>query len=423
MQRTASAKTCETAKVRGVTRAVCRVTISAPAPDPRENGQKRCFNLRLEPLKRGTVIKFDGALRGAIPDERPENSRGTPLGGATPLQSPLTGDSFAPRSRMEPWPYNFMNEIIVVCGAAGYVGRNLVKALSQKKPDATIVAISRDGVLPTEVSSAKNVSSVALDLFDPAGLDLALSGATHVYNLAAKVGGIGYVSDHKAECMSSAAININLLRALPDSVQGYFFTSSSCVYSSSCSPLAETSVDPRNLSGYGLEKYFSEQVCTAYGRDKGLPVRIGRLHTVYGPGDFRGGCRDHFPTAMARGVAYAKLIGDHSIKILGDGEQRRSLLYIDDAVEGIQRIMAGGYCEPINLGSSEYCTVNTTVSELEAAAGLTLTRFYCKTGERGVQHKTTDNSLIRRLLAWEPMTPSKAGLSALYRDAWDLEIS
>lgn len=305
---------------------------------------------------------------------------------------------------------------IVVCGASGYVGRALLRDLVRKGYE-NVVGVSRKyhGVEGAEFRPA--------DLRDFGQCAYAVGDADYVYNLAANVGGIGFISENKADCMASAAININLLRAVPaDSLQGYFFASSSCVYPSLPRPLAENDVLPGNLNGYGLEKYFSEQVALEFAKTRGIPVRIARLHTVYGPDDIRGGTRDHFPTALALKVIDAKLSGDHGIKIWGDGSQTRSLLYIDDAVEGIQKIMHRGVTVPVNLASSEKVSVNGLVTMLEDIAALKVQRFYSLDAATGCQHKTSDNTLLRESVGWEPMTPTRIGMERLYRSCWEHRV-
>lgn len=300
---------------------------------------------------------------------------------------------------------------IAVCGASGYVGRALLKDLVKKGFE--VVGISRNyhGVEGAEFRPA--------DLLDFSHCRYAIHDADLIYNLAAKVGGIGFISENKGECMASAAININLLRAMSPDVRGYFFASSSCVYPSLPRPLTENDVFPSFLNGYGLEKYFSEQTALAFAKEKGIPVRIARFHTVYGPGDIRGSVKDHFPTALTMKVIEAKLSGEHGIKIWGDGSQTRSLLYIDDAVEGIQKIMNRGVDVPVNLASSEKVTINGIVTMLEDIAAVKLARFYNLEAATGCQHKTSDNTLIRELLSWEPTTSTRDGMERLYRSCWE----
>ena len=308
-----------------------------------------------------------------------------------------------------------MENKIVVCGASGYVGRHLVEDLVRQGHDNVVAVGRKDPCIP-------GARFQEADLLNIRMCELVCFGAERVYNLAACVGGVGFIGKHRADCMTSAAININLLNSLDEDIQGYLFVSSSCLYPSSTVPMKESDATPVNLDGYALEKYYSEKVCRAFYEDYEIPVRIARLHTVYGPGDFRGLGRDHFPTAMTQAVVEAKRSGVHEIKIWGDGNQTRSLLYIDDAVDGIQRIMNGAYAGPVNLASSEPMTVNRVVDILEGKAAIKLQRFFCPEAPTSPIHKTSDNRLLRELFNWEPMTSSKTGLSKLYRSAWDRSL-
>lgn len=302
---------------------------------------------------------------------------------------------------------------IVVCGAGGYVGRKLVEDLV-KKGYTNVVGVTRR---PTYVP-IPGARFVLADLQDVNDARRVVYDADLVYNLAANVGGIGFISENKGECMASAAININLLRTMSPDVKGYFFASSSCVYPSLPRPLTENDVFPSFLNGYGLEKYFSEQTALAFAKEKGIPVRIARLHTVYGPDDIRGGIKDHFPTALTLKVIEAKMTNEPSIKIWGDGSQTRSLLYIDDAVTGIQKIMNRGVVGPVNLASSEKVSVNGIVDMLEDIAAVKLNRFYSLDMSTGAQHKTSDNTLLRESISWEPTTSTRDGMERLYQSCW-----
>lgn len=309
------------------------------------------------------------------------------------------------------------NQKIVVCGAGGYVGRKLVEDLVRKGYTNVVAVFHRPTHSP--IAGAKHELADLLDIRDARRV---VHDADLVYNLAARVGGIEFISKNKGECMTSAAININLLRSLSPDVMGYFFASSSCVYPSLERPLTEHDIFPAYLSGYGLEKYFSEQTALAFAKEKLTPVRIARLHTVYGPGDFRGGINDHFPTALTEKVIQAKRSGIPEIRIWGDGSQTRSLLYIDDAVEGIQKIMNRGASGPFNLASSEKVSVNGLVTLLEEIAAVKLTRFYSLDASTGCQHKTSDNTALRENLSWEPMTSTRDGMERLYRSCWEKNL-
>lgn len=306
----------------------------------------------------------------------------------------------------------------VVCGSSGYVGRHLVAALVRK--GLTVRAVSRSAPNIT----LKGVEYVAADLLDIESAPRACEDAQQVYNLAALVGGIGFIEKQKFSCLSCASINLNLLQALrPGSA--YLFTSSSCVYPSSLTPAFEVSVQPGLLGGYALEKYFSEQACQEFARENPkMQIQVVRLHTIYGPDDHRGHGRDHFIAALVDAVIDARLSGVHEIKIWGDGNQTRSLLYIDDAVEGLQRwIHSSADAQPVNLANSESVSVNQVVDLLEEIAAIKLTRFYAPEAPTGRQNKTSDNTRLKSVLGWEPSIPLCKGLEATYRSAWDRKIT
>ena len=205
-----------------------------------------------------------------------------------------------------------------------------------------------------------------------------------VFNLAADMGGMGFIETHKAECMLSVLINTHLLMAAREAaVRRYFFSSSACVYaaekqvSAQVTPLREEDAYPAMAEdGYGWEKLFSERMCRHFREDYQLVTRVARYHNVYGPfGTYDGG-REKAPAAICRKVIEAKLSGKHDIEIWGDGEQTRSFMYIDDCIDGTLKIMDSNIIEPINLGSSELVTINQLVDIVERIAGLKLRRRY-----------------------------------------------
>jgi GDP-D-mannose 3',5'-epimerase len=303
----------------------------------------------------------------------------------------------------------------IVCGAGGYVGKRLVNYLLEKLGMEVCVVTRKAQVWD-------DVEQVCGDLRDPAVAKRAVAGAGWVFNLAANVGGIGYIGKQKAECMLSSVINANLLSAAQKekNLAGYFFASSSCVYPEKNHPLTEDDAYPAApMDGYGWEKLFSERMCQAFGSDYKMPVRIGRYHTIYGPGDVRPEGRDHVTAALCKKVVEAKLSGKHEINIWGDGNQTRSFLYIDDCIEGTYRIMNGISALPMNLGNAEIVSVNGLVTMLEEIAAVKLTRFYSADAPTGLQHKQVDNTLIRNTLHWEPMTPIHEGLRRMYNDFYD----
>jgi len=316
-----------------------------------------------------------------------------------------------------------MSDKIVVCGAGGYVGSHLVEYFLSKG-FTNIRALAYRKVDDWLRIFPKEVECISCDLRDEKTCERETRDASIIINLAARVGGLGFITKHKATCMLSALINMNLLRAsVGKGIAGYFFASSSCVYPNSDSPLMESDACLGSaMAGYGEEKRFSEQFCLAMAEEKNIPVRIARFHTVYGPGDIRPEGCDHVTTALCKKVIEAKISGRHEINIWGNGDQTRSFLYIDDCVEGIHRILQSGVQGPTNLANSEIVSVNGLVDMLEEIAAVKLHRFYSPTAPQGRVHKTSDNTMLRNRLNWEPTTPIKVGLERLYRDLWDRAI-
>lgn len=248
-----------------------------------------------------------------------------------------------------------------------------------------------------------------------------------VYDLAADMGGMGYIESHRADCALSVQIATELLTAARDAdVTRFFFSSSACVYaadrqsSPDVTALREQDAWPAQPeAGYGEEKLFTEQLCRYVMEDWGLQTRVARFHNVYGPhGTWRGG-REKAPAAICRKVAEAKLSGRHTIDVWGDGEQTRSFMYVDDCVEGVRRIMDSDIRDPINLGSSELVTINQLVELAETIAGVHLTRTHDLTAPQGVRGRNSDNTRILAELGWEPSMPLVDGLERTYRWIWD----
>ena len=318
-----------------------------------------------------------------------------------------------------------MSDKIVICGAGGYVGSRLVRFLLGKGYE-DIRAVSFRPVNTWKESFAR-VENLQLDLRDRESCERAVAGAGYVYNLAAKVGGIGYIANHRVEGMLSSLINTHLVQAISQSdIRGYFFSSSSCVYHSGNSGpvFKESDAYPANpTDGYGWEKLFSERLCLAFADEMKVPVRIARFHTIYGPGDVRPAGQSHVTESMCEKVIAAKLSGKHEITIWGDGKQTRSFLYIDDCIEGIYRIMNAGLRGPVNLANSAQVSVNDIVTMLEEIAGIKLTRFYNNSAVVGQQDKCSDNTLLRSSLGWEPSTPIKIGLERMYEDYYNRAVS
>jgi nucleoside-diphosphate-sugar epimerase len=314
---------------------------------------------------------------------------------------------------------------ILVCGAGGFIGGHLVAdLLKQGQTDIRAVDLKP---LDEWYQRFPNVENVQLDLQDKAACEQATRGATIVYNLAADMGGMGFIENNRALCMLSVLINTHLLMAARTfAVQRFFYASSACVYAADkqTSPdviaLKETDAYPAMPEdGYGWEKLFSERMCRHFREDFGLITRVARYHNVYGPHGTYDGGREKAPAAICRKVIQAKLSGRQEIEIWGDGHQTRSFMYIDDCLKGTQAILASGIVEPLNLGSSELVTINGLVDIVEAIAGVRLKRNYNLKAPKGVNGRNSDNTLIKKYLGWEPGIRLREGLEKTYRWIYD----
>jgi len=265
------------------------------------------------------------------------------------------------------------------------------------------------------------------DLQEREACDRAARGARFVFNLAADMGGMGFIETHKAECMLSVLINTNmLLAAKKHGVERFFFSSSACVYAAgkqtdaNVTPLKEGDAYPAMPEdGYGWEKLFSERMCRHFREDFGLQTRVARYHNVYGPhGTFDGG-REKAPAAICRKVIAAKMTRSRSIEIWGDGEQTRSFMYVDDCLYGTKRLMASDVVDPLNLGSDELVSINQLVDIVEGVAGIKLQRIYKLDAPKGVRGRNSDNTLIKAMLGWVPSIALKDGMEKTYRWIYD----
>jgi nucleoside-diphosphate-sugar epimerase len=259
-------------------------------------------------------------------------------------------------------------------------------------------------------------------LRDKSACDAACRDAKHVFNLAADMGGMGFIELNKALCMLTVLINTHMLLAARDAgVRRFFFSSSACVYAAekqtteAVTPLTESDAYPAMPEdGYGWEKLFSERMCRHFTEDFGLETRVARYHNVYGPyGTYDGG-REKAPAAICRKVIAAQIAGSNQIEIWGDGEQTRSFTYIDDCVEGTLRLMRSNVDEPLNIGSDELVTINQLVDIVERIAGEKLTRRYRLDAPKGVRGRNSDNRLIKRRLDWSPSVRLEDGMRKTY---------
>jgi len=312
-------------------------------------------------------------------------------------------------------------EKAVVCGAGGFIGGHLVKSLLENGVDvirAVDVKPLDDWYLVTN-----GVENLTLDLKDQANCHIAAEGTSLVYQLAADMGGMGFIENNKALCMLSVLTNTHMLIAAKDAgVKRFFYASSACVYNGEkqTNPdvvaLKESDAYPAlPEDGYGWEKLFSERMCRHFEEDFGLVARVARYHNVYGPHGTWNGGREKAPAAICRKVIEAKRAGKHEIEIWGTGHQTRSFMYIDDCVLGTQMIMESHIDEPINLGSSELVTINQLVDIVEEIAGVRLERKYNLTAPKGVNGRNSDNTMILDRLGWEPTTRLREGMEKTYR--------
>jgi len=309
---------------------------------------------------------------------------------------------------------------IVVCGAGGFIGGHLVADLRRQGKEIRAVDIKP----PAEwYQRFEDVENLQLDLKKLKACEQSLKGAQMVYNLAADMGGMGFIENNKALCMLSVLINTHLLMAARRfGVERYFYASSACVYNgdkqrdANVTALKESDAYPAlPEDGYGWEKLFSERMCRHFREDFGLVTRMARFHNVYGPHGTYDGGREKAPAAVCRKVIEAKRSGKHEIEIWGDGHQTRSFMYIDDCLKGIKAIMDSDIEEAINLGSSELVSINQLVDIVEEIAGVKLQRTYNLKAPKGVNGRNSDNTLIKQRLGWEPGVRLRDGMEKTYR--------
>lgn len=314
------------------------------------------------------------------------------------------------------------NEKVVVCGAGGFIGGHLVRSLL----DRGISQIRAVDVKPLDqwYQHHAGVEDRVLDLRDKQSCIEAVDGMQVVFQLAADMGGMGFIENNKALCMLSVLTNTHMLMAAQQAgIERFFYSSSACVYNGdkqknpNVVALKEEDAYPAlPEDGYGWEKLFSERMCRHFEEDFGLVTRVARYHNVYGPlGTYDGG-REKAPAAICRKVLEAKLSGNHEIEIWGDGEQTRSFMYIDDCTQGTLAILESEIKEPINLGSSELVTINQLVDIVEEIAGIKLKREYKLDAPKGVNGRNSDNTRIQQYLGWEPSIRLKDGMAKTY--AW-----
>jgi nucleoside-diphosphate-sugar epimerase len=308
---------------------------------------------------------------------------------------------------------------ILVAGGGGFIGGHLVGHLLSKGHDVRSVDVKPIDEWYQVFGDADNVVA-DLNLRD--ACDEVCRNVGDIYNLAANMGGMGFIENNKALCMLSVLINTHMLQAAVDNkCERFFYASSACVYngdkqkSEDVVPLKEEDAYPAMPEdGYGWEKLFSERMCRHFREDFGLYTRVARFHNVYGPYGTWDGGREKAPAAVIRKVITAKETGNHDMEIWGVGKQTRSFMYIDDCIKGIRMIMDSDIIEPINLGSDELTTINGLVDIVEEIAGIKVNRKYNLSAPKGVNGRNSDNTLITKLLGWAPGIRLKDGMRKTY---------
>jgi nucleoside-diphosphate-sugar epimerase len=309
---------------------------------------------------------------------------------------------------------------VLVTGAGGFIGGHLVASLV-----ADGFAVRAVDFKPERdwFQRFPEAESLRLDLRRREACLEACRDVRRIYHLAADMGGMGFIENHRAECMLSVLIDTHMLEAARDrGCERFFYASSACVYA------ADKQADPQNPGlresdaypampedGYGWQKLFSERMCRHFHEDFGLETRVARYHNVYGElGTWTGG-REKAPAAICRKVAEAVETGRPEIEIWGDGKQTRSFTYVDDCVHGTRAIMESDVPDPLNLGSEELVTIDGLADLVEEIAGVRLERRYDLSAPRGVRGRRSDNARIRAVLGWSPETPLRTGMERTYR--------
>lgn len=315
------------------------------------------------------------------------------------------------------------DDLIVITGGGGFIAGNLALYF-KKKGFMNIRAVDKKPLYEWYLR-VPGVESLCLDVSEADNCQRVCEGAVEVYNLAADMGGMGFIERFRVECLRSILINTHMVEAAYKAgVRRYFFSSSACAYNTllqkdpKVRALKETDAYPAMAErGYGWEKLVSEMFCEEYWHERGMKTFIARFHNVYGPYGTWDGGREKAPAALCRKVIAAIDTGKKEISIWGDGTQTRSFMYIDDCVKGIDLIT---HCDdliatPINLGSSELVSINDLLSKVEKIEHVTLKRNYDLNAPRGVAGRNSDNTLIKKILGWEPGTTLDKGLAETYR--------
>ena len=317
------------------------------------------------------------------------------------------------------------DQLIVVTGGGGFIGGHLVGHLMQQGHQRLRAVDIKP--LDEWYQVHDEAENLQLDLREKSSCGQACEGAAEVYQLAADMGGMGFIENNKALCMLSVLVNTHMLMSAREAGVGrFFYSSSACVYNADLQTsedvvaLKEADAYPAMPEdGYGWEKLFSERMCRHFREDLGITTRVVRYHNVYGPhGTWEGG-REKAPAAVCRKVIDAKVNGRDEIEIWGDGHQTRSFMYIDDCLKGTEMIMHSDVIEPLNLGSNELVTINQLVDIVEAIAGIKLRRRYNLDAPKGVNGRNSDNTKIQEHFGWEPGIRLRDGMEKTYTWIYD----
>ncbi|MBT8241258.1 MAG: NAD-dependent epimerase/dehydratase family protein [Acidimicrobiia bacterium] len=308
---------------------------------------------------------------------------------------------------------------ILVTGGGGFIGGHLVNSLEAQGHEVRSVDCKPEAEWHQVSPTAENM---ILDLNERDASLKAADGMDQIYNLAADMGGMGFIENNKAACMLSVLISTHMLMAACDKNVGrVFYASSACVYNGSkqsdpnLTALAESDAYPADPEdGYGWEKLFSERMGRHFMEDYGIEFRTARYHNVYGPhGSWTGG-REKAPAAVCRKIAEAKRSGNHTIEVWGDGLQTRSFMYVDDCVKGTDMLMNSDVRIPLNIGSSELIAINDLYRMVAGFAGIEIELVHDLSAPQGVRGRNSDNTLIQEQLGWQPSISLEEGMLKTY---------
>ncbi|RYD84642.1 MAG: NAD-dependent epimerase/dehydratase family protein [Verrucomicrobiaceae bacterium] len=312
-----------------------------------------------------------------------------------------------------------MKKRILVAGGGGFIGGHLAKTLLERGHDVVTADVKPVDQWYQRHEGSENL---VLNLEEKDACFKAAEGCDTIYNLACNMGGMGFIENNRALCMLSVLINTHMLMAAKEhGVKNYLYSSSACVYAAdkqtdtAVTALKEEDAYPAMPeNGYGWEKLFSERMCMHFDEDFGTNVRVVRFHNVYGTFGTWDGGREKAPAAMCRKVIEAMDTGKMDIEIWGDGEQTRSFMYIDDCITGMDKLIASDFSSPINLGRSELVSINQLLDIVEGIAGVKLNRSYNLNAPQGVRGRNSDNTLIKKVLGWEPEVDLLTGIEKTY---------